>query len=511
MTVCAAAFVMPSDAEACGGCFVANESTSGQSENTIVTGHRMAISISKTQSVLWDQIEYDGDPAEFSWVLPVKPGASIELAHDAFFEVLDAGTATTVNLPSFNCSQTFGGGNGSMGGPGGGSDDFGCGCSGDDAAFGAPSDSGGDFAYDDGNDVDLEAPPPPDVTVVSKATVGPYDTVTLSTDVPGVLNDWLIDNGYAVPEEMEPIIDAYVADGFDFIALRLVPDVGVGAMSPVRIVMPGPSLTLPLRMVAAGTGAQTALSLFIIAEGRYEAANFANVSVHTQDITWDFDTSSSNYAELRLDALSEEDGRAWLAPYAKQGPFFSPQPNFLDDESEYVSYAGEGWSALTLAEAYVRQASGNMAEACTQQMNAAASLEGLVVENCDEKGQCFEVDKGEIPADALRCDGIDDIAVAFTGQHLQDVWLTRIDALLPRAALSNDLILTAAMGQLATENRLVPNVGAAQACATVGAQPAALLPLNKMLFRPKRKLPGGLVALFLAATAGIAMFRRRRD
>ena len=81
--LCAAVVASSSDAAACGGCFVP------ASQNTVVTGHRMAVSISPTQSVLWDQIQYAGDPAEFSWVLPVKKGARLEVGDDAFFEVLE--------------------------------------------------------------------------------------------------------------------------------------------------------------------------------------------------------------------------------------------------------------------------------------------------------------------------------------------------------------------------------------------------------------------------------------
>ena len=60
-----ATLALPDDARACGGCFV-------PSETTVVTAHRMALAISPVQTVLWDQIQYAGSPAEFAWVLPVK-------------------------------------------------------------------------------------------------------------------------------------------------------------------------------------------------------------------------------------------------------------------------------------------------------------------------------------------------------------------------------------------------------------------------------------------------------
>ncbi|MCA9625985.1 MAG: DUF2330 domain-containing protein, partial [Myxococcales bacterium] len=261
LTVGMAAVLAPSVAEACGGCFVG-----GETESTVVTGHRMAMAISQTQSVLWDQFDYAGDPAEFAWVLPIKPGARVEVAQDALFDVLDAGTSVSVGSRLVPCSS---GGSG-----------FGCG----DAD--GLSEAGGEYGSND------------PVTVVSQSTVGPYETVTLSTEQPGALNEWLVSHGYNVPPAIQPTIDAYVAEGFDFIALRLIPGNGVQQMQPVRVVMPAGQMTLPLRLVGAGTGAQTAITLFVISEGRYQVQNFPNLSLNRDGVVWDFATSSSNYRAI---------------------------------------------------------------------------------------------------------------------------------------------------------------------------------------------------------------------
>src|SRR5688500_13852624 len=63
------AFAGSEEAVACGGCFAP------QDPPTVVSGHRMVMSVSPTHSVLWDQIQYASEPEEFAWVLPVKPGA----------------------------------------------------------------------------------------------------------------------------------------------------------------------------------------------------------------------------------------------------------------------------------------------------------------------------------------------------------------------------------------------------------------------------------------------------
>src|ERR1700722_449283 len=89
-------------ARACGGCFHPPPGPT-EVDGTVVTDHRMVLSLSMTQTVLWDQIKYAGTPADFAWVLPVKPGAVIELSQDAWIASLDAATQTVIQGPTSSC------------------------------------------------------------------------------------------------------------------------------------------------------------------------------------------------------------------------------------------------------------------------------------------------------------------------------------------------------------------------------------------------------------------------
>ena len=93
------ALLAPARARACGGCFglPAAQST--------VTGHRMAFAVSEERTVLWDQFQYDGEPEDFSWVLPVRPGAYVEASTDAWFETLEAVTQVRVSAPTLTCAS----------------------------------------------------------------------------------------------------------------------------------------------------------------------------------------------------------------------------------------------------------------------------------------------------------------------------------------------------------------------------------------------------------------------
>src|SRR5262245_130162 len=74
------------DAAACGGCL------GPPTEVTQVTGHKMILSISKTQTTLWDQITYSGNPSSFAWVLPIKGTVDFHLSSDALFRTLEQQT-----------------------------------------------------------------------------------------------------------------------------------------------------------------------------------------------------------------------------------------------------------------------------------------------------------------------------------------------------------------------------------------------------------------------------------
>src|SRR6478672_2528439 len=85
------------DASACGGCFIPTENP------TVVTDHRMILSVSKEQSTLYDQIKYSGSPSQFAWVLPISGIVEVGLSADIVFQTLDVSTQTRINPPPQNC------------------------------------------------------------------------------------------------------------------------------------------------------------------------------------------------------------------------------------------------------------------------------------------------------------------------------------------------------------------------------------------------------------------------
>ena len=446
-------------ADACGGCFHPPTSS------TVVSGHRMALSVSMQRTVLWDQIEYQGNPEEFSWVLPIKPGARIEEADPAWFEVLDAATLTTVQAPELNCN--------------GG--DFSCGS----------QQTGFATALEDGAGNDNG------VTVVKQETVGPYESVTLSSKDPGALSAWLTSHGYDIPADVDPIIGAYVKEGFDFIALRLQPGNGVNLMKPVRVITDGASPVLPLRMVSAGTGPFTSIVLYVIGEGRWETQNFFNAEVNVDDLVWDGETDRSNYAALRTQRLSQAGGLTWLTSYAEKGAL-------LNESYDPNTGAQTGIGFMYFSQILDENGSNyDQLDACMLKLGGATKT-GVVADLCDADGVCASPQAGQIDARTFECGTLTDLSTALVGMHPQDVWVTRLEANLPHAALEQDLELRAATAQEAIGNYHVAEKSENYECP--GAPPVG--PSSKS----GKPGPGGngtsLVVVALGAMATLLAMRR---
>lgn len=448
-----------SRALACGGCFAPPQMSASE-----VVGHRMVFAVSDDRTVLWDQFEYTGAPEEFSWVLPITPGAYVEEAEQAWFDALDAATQKTITGPRLTC------------GNGDGNDDFGCACG---AMVSADSADASGSSFQD----------PDSVHVVDRRTVGPYDVVTLHSEAGDELFRWFEDNGYFVPEDIAPIIEAYVSEGSDFIAVKLRPGQGVQQMTPVRVITPGGEGLLPLRMVAAGVRDQVDIVLYVIAEQRYKMPDLTEVYVSEAELVWDFEKSDSNYLRLRQSALSKNGGFSYLTAFAGAGVFA---------ESGLRAMTTTNGSFVTnLADLYQAQAAeaDGIALPCPANLIAQRLATPMrVVEDWDGI---------EMPASgALACGEYTDLATAMVGLRPDRAWITRLELTLPRYALSMDCILEphettdeVSAFLTATKSKGVPNGcrAAVFSSTTVAAPPAD---------------PRLLLLLLVAGVAAAAVTRR---
>jgi len=443
------------EAHACGGCFHA-PSQNGD----VITDERMIYRITGQQTTLYDEIEYSGSPSSFAWVLPIHGQVSVGLSSDVVFAALDAATQTTLQAPNPpTCPSSS------------------CYCPGaDDSADAGTSSDGGGFLGP--------------VTVISQQTVGPYETVQLQSSNPTALSDWLSANGYAIPADVQPVLTAYVQEGFDFLALKLVPGAGVAAMRPVRVTSSGAGLSLPLRMIAVGTGATVGLTLWIVGDGRYEPQNFPSFEVSGSELTWDWNTNTSNYTTVRASKEAALKNAAWqiesaltVAPYQVESPVLADQAS-----QDYLPIPAATGATDGGDDGGVDAASGETADQVRQ----------------------------------------DDLATLFPGGDQSDVWVTRIRADMARAALGSDLVLQASADQSQMSNfyqvqnqvnaPVCPPVQACQPCDSGDGGVGGLGGLFASGGRPSgsgcsttSSDGGGIDAeLILGGLAAVAIFGKRR-
>lgn len=341
-----------------------------------VTGHKMILSLSKDNTTLWDQFAFTGDPASFGWILPIKGQVEVDVSSDALFDAFAQVTAPQIYAPDV-CPNSCKGQGGNDGGGG--------------------------------------------VDVISHEAVGPYDTVQLASNDPNALKDWLQMHSFPVPAAVQPVFDTYVAEGFGFLAIRLLPGMTTEAVQPVRVTMPGAAPSVPIRLLAAGTGDLTQVTLWVVSDGKYLPTNAPVTTLAASDLVWDFAKDSSDYEAVRAEKLAASGGLAYLVEQASQRATF-----------EFIS-----------------------------------PLQELVMSDPAKSGYGKDAAAAQESLDA-------DMAAMF-GKLGDSPWVTRLSADLSRQALKSDLTLGAAADQSSVPGNFTPgkHINAAECppdpCATGGS------------------------------------------
>lgn len=97
---------------------------------------------------------------------------------------------------------------------------------------------------------------PPEV--LDRVQLGPIEAVTLAASDTEGLETWLADNAYGLSPEVTPLLDAYVARGWYFVALKLTGDAPLdGDLDPLRFRFETDEPVYPLELSKAATSPQT--------------------------------------------------------------------------------------------------------------------------------------------------------------------------------------------------------------------------------------------------------------
>ena len=302
MSILTLALIAIPDASACGGFFCNNVEPIKQEGEAVVFEVNPELDTTRMHV----QVSYEGPPMEFAWVVPVSGVPDLFVSNDALFAQLERYTA-----PQFNMWWEYEGV---------------CG-----------------YDLDASVDADGAGPPAPavpenpseTVQVLAKERVGPYDTVVLQAEDQESLISWLQDNHYAVPNQLGGVLAPYVADGHNFVALKLANGEGTGDLVPLGLEYEGQVPAVPLNLTSVAATPDMQMVVYVLGQARAVPTNYLHVELNELAIDW-FDYGS-NYLEVLSQAADEAGGHAFSTEYA--GPTSTFENFFWQEGIEDVDFA----------------------------------------------------------------------------------------------------------------------------------------------------------------------------
>ena len=264
----------PAAAHACGGFFCTNVPVDQAAERII-----FAVNDGEGTIDAYVQINYQGAPDAFAWIVPVPNTPKLDVASMPMLRDLDRVTQPLFIAPPLDdaCRNRL---PVLMSG-----------------AVPAPSSANGG------------------VTVFDQGSVGPFNYAVIGSEDPQALVGWLRENKYQITPAMEPFIDVYVKEKMQFLAMKLQPNKQVRDIQPVKMTYKAVQPMIPLRLTAVAATPNMVVLTWILSKSQAEPINYASVKVPDSDIVFT-GFGGNNYFTLVSQRLSEFKGRAFITEFA---------------------------------------------------------------------------------------------------------------------------------------------------------------------------------------------------
>ena len=344
--------LVPSEALACGGMFCDAAQPVDQAAERIVFAWAEDDDCDDGLVTVEVQISYTGDADDFAWVVPVADVPELFVSNDALFTTL-----ANTTFPTFALARDFGE----------------CGGSGFDE-----SDADTDADSDADTDTDLGGG---GVSVIASETVGPYDTVVLQATNSAVLVEWLQNQDYAVPSNLEPVLAPYLAEHQYFVALKLSSDKDAGDLSPLGMAYCGDAASIPIQLTSVAAIPDLPIEVFVLGPTRAVPDNYLHVRINEAAIDWY--GGGTNYRDVVKRAADEAAGQAFATDYSGSAS----------------AYAGRIWNDDMVKVAALREADTSvewLAGIVYSQLPASSQLTALLT-------KWAPAPAGVDQADFLRC------------------------------------------------------------------------------------------------------------
>jgi hypothetical protein len=303
--------LVPAQAHACGGFFCNNVTPVVQTAERIL----FRINDDGTMTTVVE-VQYEGPPGNFGWIVPIPhviDPEEVMTVEPGFFDTLEVLTA-----PVFETPPPEGGDEGGTGGAAGGGyadmSDAGCGMGGGGRRGGWGG--GGSDHYDEGWD---DPPPPPDtsgVEVVGEAVVGPYAVEVITAEQGENLSNWLLLNGYQIPQTAAMPMQHYIDQGAAFVGLKLQADVPAGPIDALAFTTEGVTPSVPLILTSVACASELEIVAYVAGQGRYEPGNYVDLDFDYSRVGW-VGAEDTNYESWLRGDVETAGGRAWNTEFAR--------------------------------------------------------------------------------------------------------------------------------------------------------------------------------------------------
>jgi hypothetical protein len=305
------AIALPDIALACGGFFCSQTPIDQSAE-------RIIFAVDKDEGTITThvQINYQGAAENFAWVVPTPSLPELFLSTDQLFTQLGQSTRPQFYLnyeyegecmwPEYDYYDD---------------DCFNCG----------PSPSSADAS---GSEESVE--------VIQQAQVGPFETAILKADSSSALLQWLQDNGYDLPDNLQSVLDPYVLSDSHFVALRLQSDKDAGDIEPLGMTYIGNKPMIPIQLTSIAATPDMRLEVYVLGDARAAPQNFLHVTINEAAIDWL--SGGSNYEQVVTDAANEAGGHAFATDFAGSTEQFE---GLFYDEGRFNLVALEALTDIT--------------------------------------------------------------------------------------------------------------------------------------------------------------------
>jgi hypothetical protein len=291
-----AMFASSPEALACGGTFCDSGPVGRPPMPVQQTGENVVFVMADGYVEAHVQIQYNGDPARFAWLVPVPAVPEVSVGSDQLFLNLLNGTVPTFTMTSSFQSCSGGGRTSSSG--------CGFGSSNDMSMSGSFNGSGVDSTPRSNSDI-----------VVKQDSVGAFDVTILQAKTADEVTTWLDTNGFLNVPEAPALLQDYIDRGHVFVAVKLTPGSGVSEIHPLVIRYPGNEPCIPLKLTQVAATEDMGVRAFFLGDRRVVPVSYKEVSLNPARLDWvNLGTNYNAVVSLAVDGPGA-DGHAFVTEY----------------------------------------------------------------------------------------------------------------------------------------------------------------------------------------------------